>query len=69
MSQVPPHSGFKRYQLDKLAFLQHPDPRVLTYAARREQGEVDELQAKKERLFGAHSEVPNDFATRDEHKG
>ncbi|CAN0057207.1 unnamed protein product, partial [Sphacelaria rigidula] len=54
---VPPHSGFKRYQLDKLAYRKNPDPRVLTYAARRERGDAKGSSEARERLYGANSEV------------
>ncbi|CAM9314633.1 unnamed protein product, partial [Ectocarpus fasciculatus] len=53
---VPPHSGFKRYQLDKLAFTKDPDPRVLTYAARWELGDSIKSNESTKRLRGAYSE-------------
>lgn len=55
--QVPPRSGFKRYQLDKLAFSRDPEPRVLTYAARRHREDRDHHLPEKGRLRAAHSEV------------
>lgn len=54
---MTPHSGFKRYQLDKLAFTQEPDPRVLTYAARRELGDSARSVETPRRLRAAYSEV------------
>ncbi|CAN0284943.1 unnamed protein product [Ectocarpus sp. 6 AP-2014] len=53
---VPPHSGFKRYQLDKLAFTKHPEPRVLTYAARWELGDSIKSDEAPKRLRGGYSE-------------
>ncbi|CAM9361361.1 unnamed protein product, partial [Ectocarpus sp. 12 AP-2014] len=53
---VPPNSGFKRYQLDKLAFTKNPEPRVLTYAARWELGGSIKSDEAPKRLRGAYSE-------------
>lgn len=57
VTQVIPQSGFKRYQLDKLAFTREPEPRVLSYAARRELGEKFKTDGVPRRLCGAYSEV------------
>lgn len=57
VKQVNPQSGFKRYQLDKLAFTREPEPRVLSYAARRELGEKFKTDGVPKRLRGAYSEV------------
>eukprot|EP00752_Nemacystus_decipiens_P013634 g12087.t1 len=54
---VTPHSGFKRYQLDKLAFTREPTPRVLTYAQRRELGDCVKADETPKRLRGAYSET------------
>eukprot|EP00903_Cladosiphon_okamuranus_P020889 g19182.t1 len=54
---VTPHSGFKRYQLDKLAFTREPDPRVLTYTQRRELGDRVKADETPKRLRGAYSEA------------
>lgn len=54
---MPPRSGFKRYQLDKLAFPEHPEPRVLSYAARRELADTAKGDDAPKRLRGAYSEV------------
>ncbi|CAM9396635.1 unnamed protein product [Pylaiella littoralis] len=54
---VTPLSGFKRYQLDHLAFTRDPIPRVLTYAARRELGESIKSDGPPKRLHGAYSEA------------
>lgn len=55
--KVIPHSGFKRYQLDKLAFARNPEPRVLTYEERRDLDHEPGHTDVRKRLRGANSEV------------
>lgn len=57
LPKVTPQSGFKRYQLDKLAFTREPDPRVLSYAQRRKLGDSVKSDETPKRLRGAYSEV------------